>query len=110
MGKAEACRRARARQDAALVESFWAWRHSALDARQSLAKIRACVASKRVARDWFLGWYASAFEEEINTAVDMLYGACRKSLRGSASVPFAAMHVRRVMVHGRLMLRLERRG
>lgn len=77
-GNCRCCRRFIAKHSHILAIS------QALEAR---AAVRRSVTARKVAKDWFLGWYSNAFELEIKQAMEALYGACDDRLgkrRGSS--------------------------
>jgi len=52
------------------------WRRATQLALEARAAVRRSVTARKVAKDWFLGWYSNAFELEIKQAMEALYGAC----------------------------------
>uniref|UniRef100_A0A061SFK8 Sfi1 spindle body domain-containing protein n=1 Tax=Tetraselmis sp. GSL018 TaxID=582737 RepID=A0A061SFK8_9CHLO len=63
------------------TRTFNWWKACTEEKKQNREKLRMCIASKRMACDWFMNWYASVFEAEISSAVDLLFGTCDDSIR-----------------------------
>lgn len=62
------------RKRTAMLDSWIAWRQLVADEFARQAKIRACIRSKRVMKDWFVNWYWDAYEDEIRSTLKLLYG------------------------------------
>jgi hypothetical protein len=74
--RAVAGKLAELRQRLVLSRALFHWRRTTQQAVEARSAIRRNVNSRRVAKDWFLGWYSNAFEQEIQQAMEALYGAC----------------------------------
>lgn len=73
--------RIRAKSTRAQMSSVWvSWRQHVADEFAKEAKIKSCIRSKRVLKDWFVNWYWDAYEDEIRSTLKLLYGTTEEVL------------------------------
>lgn len=73
--------RIRAKCKRSALSSVWiSWRQHVADEFAKEAKIKSCIRSKRVLKDWFVNWYWDAYEDEIRSTLKLLYGTTEEVL------------------------------
>uniref|UniRef100_A0A7S3UCA5 Sfi1 spindle body domain-containing protein n=1 Tax=Picocystis salinarum TaxID=88271 RepID=A0A7S3UCA5_9CHLO len=73
--------RIRAKCKRSALTSVWiSWRQHVADEFAREAKIKSCIRSKRVLKDWFVNWYWDAYEDEIRSTLKLLYGTTEEVL------------------------------
>ena len=62
------------------TQCLHAWWSLIEKARRMKDKLRRCVTAKRLVTQWFLGWYWNAYDDEIRSALRLLYGSAEGAM------------------------------